>query len=305
LLNHRPHPDVETLESRQLLAAQAPYLGAPFAVGSSPVTIQAEDYDIGGEGVSYHDTNANNVGNLYRTGPDEAVDIKSQASGQYRISDAYVGEWIEYTLDVQQSGNYTLDLRLSNSDPNAKLHVEVDNVDVTGAITVPDTNSFNTFTTVTQTIALTAGPRVLRVSMDVGAGPTASVAGIDWLRLTRIEDPAPPPQSLVVSKSSLTVNEGSQGSFTVKLGAAPTSDVSVSVSKNGGGDDDLTADATTLTFTPANWDVAQTVNIAAAEDADFTEGQATFTARSRRAGCRPRRSQRRKTTTTRPRRNRR
>jgi hypothetical protein len=280
LLNHRPHLDVETLENRQLLAAQAPYLGAPFAVGSSPVTIQAEDYDIGGEGVSYHDTNANNVGNLYRTGVDEAVDIKSQASGQHRISDAYVGEWIEYTLDVQQSGNYTLDLRLSNSDPNAKLHVEVDGADVTGALTVPDTNSFNTFATVSKTIALTAGPRVLRVSMDVGAGPTASVAGIDWLRLTRVEDPAPPPQSLVVSKSTLTVNEGSQGSFTVKLATAPTSDVSVSVSKNGGGDDDLSADATTLTFTPANWDVAQTVNIAAAEDDDTTDGQATLTVAS-------------------------
>ena len=277
-MNHRPRLDVETLESRQLLAAQAPYLGAPFAVGSTPVTIQAEDYDIGGEGVSYHDTNANNVGNLYRTGADEAVDIKSQASGQYRISDAYVGEWVEYTLDVQQAGNYTLDLRLSNTDPNAKLHVEIDGVDVTGAVTVPDTNSFNTFGTVSKTIALSAGPRVLRVAMDVGSGSSGSVAGIDWLRLTRLADPTPPPQGLVVSKTAMTVNEAGQNTFTVKLATAPASDVDVTISKSG--DEDLGADATTLTFTPANWDVAQTVTVSAAEDADFTDGQATFTVAS-------------------------
>ena len=30
----------------------------------------------------------------------EAVDIKSHATGQYRISDSVAGEWLEYTVDV-------------------------------------------------------------------------------------------------------------------------------------------------------------------------------------------------------------
>ncbi|MDQ3439972.1 MAG: DNRLRE domain-containing protein, partial [Planctomycetota bacterium] len=87
---------------------------------------------------------------------------------------------------------------------------------------------------------------------------------------------APPPQSLVVSPGTLTVAEQNSGSFTVKLGTAPTSDVSVTISKDGGGDGDLNADQTTLLFTASNWNVAQTVNVAATEDADFADGQATF-----------------------------
>ncbi len=176
---------IETLEGRQLLAAQAPYLGSPFAIGSSAVTIQAEHYDLGGEGVSYRDTTSTNTARAYRTGTNAGVDLKSFATGQYRISDAYVGEWVEYSLNVQQSGSYTLELRLSNADPNARLHVEIDGVNVTGAITVPDTNNFNTFATVSRTISLSAGARVLRLAFDAGAGPTGSVAGVDWMRLTR------------------------------------------------------------------------------------------------------------------------
>ena len=37
------------------MPAQTPFKGAPFAVGATPVTIQAEDYDLGGQGVAYND----------------------------------------------------------------------------------------------------------------------------------------------------------------------------------------------------------------------------------------------------------
>jgi N-acetylneuraminic acid mutarotase len=191
---------IETLEGRQLMHAghehlNTPFTGTPVSVGATtaPVTIQAEDYDLGGEGIAYHDTNATNVWGQYRIGTDAGVDIKQFATGQYRISDAYVGEWILYTINVVQAGTYTLDLRVSNADPNAKLHVEVDGVNVTGAMTVPDTNNFNTLTTISKTITLAAGESVLKLSFDVGAGPTGSVAGVDWMRLTLNEPPSSEP----------------------------------------------------------------------------------------------------------------
>ena len=76
--------------------------------------------------------------------------------------------------------------------------------------------------------------------------------------------------------------EGGNAAFTVKLAAQPAADVVVTVAKASGGDGgpddhDRVADV----FTPTNWDVAQQVTVAAAEDADTTNGAATFTVSSR------------------------
>ena len=84
-------------------------------------------------------------------------------------------------------------------------------------------------------------------------------------------------QGLVVSPASLSIAEGGSGAFTVKLAAQPTSDVVVSVTKASAGDADLTTATGTLTFTSANWDVAQAVTVSAAQDTDSTDGTASFT----------------------------
>src|SRR6202040_61058 len=52
-----------------------PFTGTPSAV---PGTIQAEDFDNGGEGLAYHDTTAGNAGRAYRT---TDVDIGTIAAG--------------------------------------------------------------------------------------------------------------------------------------------------------------------------------------------------------------------------------
>ncbi len=79
MIRHRPALDVEGLEPRRLLAAQSPYHGTPFPVNESPVTIQAEDYDLGGEGIAYRDIDAKNDGGQYR--PTDGVDIMSHGTG--------------------------------------------------------------------------------------------------------------------------------------------------------------------------------------------------------------------------------
>ncbi len=81
---------------------------------------------------------------------------------------------------------------------------------------------------------------------------------------------------VTVSKTAVTPLEGGSDTYTIVLGTEPTADVEVTVSTSGG-DPDLTADRTTITFTPANWSTAQTVTISAAEDDDGLEGTATFT----------------------------
>ncbi|MBF2753809.1 MAG: hypothetical protein ISN29_00925, partial [Gammaproteobacteria bacterium AqS3] len=81
---------------------------------------------------------------------------------------------------------------------------------------------------------------------------------------------------LEVSATVLDVDEGRSGTFTVKLAAAPPSDVTVKLAQD---DDtpntDVTLDKTTLTFTADNWDDEQTVTVRAAEDPDAADESAT------------------------------
>lgn len=81
------------------------FLGAPHQV---PGIIEAEDYDMGGEGLTYHDMDSRNVAGAYRT--DEAVDIYALGNNQYHVGNALPGEWLEYSLEVKQAGDYLLDV---------------------------------------------------------------------------------------------------------------------------------------------------------------------------------------------------
>lgn len=82
-------------------------------------------------------------------------------------------------------------------------------------------------------------------------------------------------QNIVVSASSITVNEAASGTVSVKLAAAPASDVTVTVSRTSG-TTDVTPSPATLTFTPSNWSTAQTVTVSAADDADLIDEGATI-----------------------------
>ena len=83
------------------------------------------------------------------------------------------------------------------------------------------------------------------------------------------------PPSFVTDRTAATVPEGATSTFQVKLAALPTSTVTVSVSRTSTGDQDITVQSgASLTFTTGNWNVYQTVTLAAAEDADSDNGVA-------------------------------
>ncbi|MYI02361.1 MAG: hypothetical protein F4122_07570, partial [Gammaproteobacteria bacterium] len=73
-------------------------------------------------------------------------------------------------------------------------------------------------------------------------------------------------RGLVLSKAALGVDEGGEASYDVSLATEPTAEVTVTIS--GHSNTGLTPDKTSLTFTTENWETAQTVTVAAADDAD-------------------------------------
>ncbi|MFE4702566.1 glycoside hydrolase family 48 protein [Streptomyces sp. NPDC056738] len=81
--------------------------------------------------------------------------------------------------------------------------------------------------------------------------------------------------AIVASPTQLGVQQGKSGTFTVKLSTQPSANVTVAVARTDGNTGLSVTGGSSLTFTPSNWNTAQTVTITA--DASGT-GSATFTA---------------------------
>ena len=77
---------------------------------------------------------------------------------------------------------------------------------------------------------------------------------------------------VTVSESSLTIDEGGDGTYTVKLKTEPTGEVVVTV--NDPSNTDVTAEPGSLTFTKETWNNPQPVIVSAKEDDDDTVDEA-------------------------------
>lgn len=80
----------------------------------------------------------------------------------------------------------------------------------------------------------------------------------------------------VPSVSSLAVREGGNATFSVSLDSEPAGPVTLNVVRVSGDTDLSVASGTSLVFDAANWSLPQEVRLAAAEDADQSEGSAQF-----------------------------
>ncbi len=85
-------------------------------------------------------------------------------------------------------------------------------------------------------------------------------------------------QDLIVSPTTLSVNEGGSANFTVRLAVQPASSVSVNITRSG--DSDISASPATLSFSTTDWNSAKTVTLSAAEDTDAAVSSSTFTVAS-------------------------
>ena len=79
-----------------------------------------------------------------------------------------------------------------------------------------------------------------------------------------------------VSESSLTIAEGSSGTYTIVLDSQPTANVTVTIN-DPTDNTDATADPASLTFASTDWSTPQTVTVSAAQDADAENDTATVT----------------------------
>ncbi|MDN3523649.1 carbohydrate-binding protein [Halomonas sabkhae] len=146
----------------------------PWALGSDGLTLEAKLYDNGGQGVAYNDTTPGHSGAAFRS--NESVDISNGTEALGYIAD---GEWVEYTLNVETAGTYTLNFSTSAVAGGKSITAafEQDGSFYTPAQVqdLPNTGSFTSFQSVGPlTFELEEGQQVMRLTFNGGQLDLAS-----------------------------------------------------------------------------------------------------------------------------------
>ncbi|MEM9885370.1 MAG: galactose oxidase-like domain-containing protein [Bacteroidota bacterium] len=119
-------------------------------IGNIPGTIEAEFFDLGGQGIAYNEVDNGKFGDSgFR--PGENVDANILSGSNYKVGWTANGEWLEYTVDAQ-SGNYDIIVTASSGSTGAvgDLQLSLDGVNL-GVADITSTGSW--FTTQDFTIS--------------------------------------------------------------------------------------------------------------------------------------------------------
>jgi hypothetical protein len=148
-----------------------------------PGTIQAEDYDVGGQSVSYSDKDFVNEGNTYR---EDGVDVvgfgcsdtlNTQDCKGFAIGYTAAGEWIEYSVNVVAASKYVFRANAATGLEGGSFQLFLDGKAVSDTIPVPKGEDWNTYGYVEgETSELAKGEHVLRVLF------TGSYVNLDWVQ---------------------------------------------------------------------------------------------------------------------------
>lgn len=137
----------------------APYQGN---IAQIPGIIEAENYDIGPG--AFLDKNGGGD-TAYRPGDGVGTEVCNE--GGFNLAYVAKDEWLKYTAKVNTTGNYTINLRAATPYNTRKLHLEVDGINVTGVVNIPNTGGFQAWQTVAiPNIPLTQGTHVITLYFD-------------------------------------------------------------------------------------------------------------------------------------------
>lgn len=127
----------------EALESGTPFNENPHRV---PGVIQAEEFDLGGEGVAYHDTEEENIGQVFR--PNEGVDIENSAGGGYDVYWIVDGEWIEYTFEAEQAGIYIFSPSVASVPGFGYFNMLINGEDVSGRRDVNGTGGWQNWVSI-------------------------------------------------------------------------------------------------------------------------------------------------------------
>lgn len=204
--------DNEAVSTRYVMTVnptRKPYNGTAISL---PGTIEAENFDVCGEGLTFHDTDTKDEGEAgYRT-DNGGIDIRKTDAGAYVIGWTRVGEWMEYTVNVTEHGYYSCEAIVASGTTGSGIKVslvEDGNITDLWSFAAPQTGS-NTWENFVgckaeNTVELTPGKHVIRITV------TGADCDIDKLNIKIEATDAPTVEEEVKTpQSHLIYNEAGQ-----------------------------------------------------------------------------------------------
>jgi Tfp pilus assembly protein PilV len=146
-------------------ATENPYSGTATPI---PGTVEAENYDYGGQGLGYN-LNSPALSTNYRI---DGADIEgtSDIGGGYDLGWTGGGQWLRYTVNVATAGTYTVAFRVATGwGGTGAFHLaNSGGTNLSGNVNLPATGGWQTWSTVTTTVSLPAGKQTLTLVQDTG-----------------------------------------------------------------------------------------------------------------------------------------
>jgi hypothetical protein len=111
------------------------------------------------------------------------------AGGGENVGYIDYGDWIDYNVDAQTPGAYTIQFRVASPNNGAQFQVKNDAGELLATINVPNTGGWQNWQTVSSTFSLPAGEQTLRL---VSSGSAWNINWLDFVfsSVTRIEGEA-------------------------------------------------------------------------------------------------------------------
>ncbi|UJP66821.1 glycosyl hydrolase [Mongoliitalea daihaiensis] len=152
-----------------IVGEQVPFMGTPWPI---PGVIEAAHYDVfeggRGQGITYADVSAANEGDFRK---DEGVDAIFVAGEGNTVGWIVSGEWLEYTVNVEKPGLYTMEFRYAsgNSSGGGPFWLEMNGKKITDDIRVSTTGGWDKWSTgKVENIPLIGGENILRLAFGNG-----------------------------------------------------------------------------------------------------------------------------------------
>jgi hypothetical protein len=185
------HKDVIDAMFRQVNSSDT----KPFAknlIGSKG-TVQAVDFDLGRNGFAYFDKDTANYyistgggrtdgnrGHVYRN---DGVDITSSndAASKYYVYSIETGEWLQYTVQVDRKGVYSIQLLVSAESEGGNVEL-IANKKFIKSIAVPSTGKDQWKTISINDVTLEKGSNVIRILARQGG---FNLMSIEFVRISK------------------------------------------------------------------------------------------------------------------------
>jgi hypothetical protein len=176
------HKDVTDAMFRQVNSD----LTQPFLTHrvTANTTINAADYDLGRQGFAYYDRDTasyhytpgvNTIGNRGYTYRNDGVDIQAGSNGYYVFS-IQDGEWLQYTVNVEKKGKYTVGFRIAATSDTGRISFLANDASRIQDFPVPNTGGPDSWQTISvHGILLDAGANRLKVYARKGGFELASI----------------------------------------------------------------------------------------------------------------------------------